>query len=98
MPNPRTIAGDGYSVRRDHFLLGIVGTLKQSRLFNRLGWCLGRFNFLTGVATLGVASAILVLFRGKGENRSQAALSLVPLMLEALNFLFLSDRNHKRPR
>lgn len=97
MAESRTIAGDVFSGRLKRLVRGLVEIVQPSRLIRTLGWYVGRFKILTGIATLSVASAILAISgRGRNDNRnSEMSLRLVPLVLAAFSLLFFSERRER---
>ena len=70
---------------------------RSYRLLSSLRWYLERLNLLTGIATLGAATAILLISgKGRTENRnSEVSIRLIPLILAALSLLFLTNRHER---
>jgi len=98
MGESRTISGDDSSSPHD---APLTGTMSISRRPNglrfSLAWYVGRLKLLTGIMSLGAASAILAIsVRGRTDNRnSEVSLRLVPLMFAALSLFFLTGRGQK---
>ncbi|HEX4920338.1 MAG TPA: hypothetical protein VFV92_06310 [Candidatus Bathyarchaeia archaeon] len=62
-----------------------------------LAQCSARFQILTGIATLGAASAILMVSRGPGhaQNRKMS-LQMIPMLFGAIGLLFFTTRPKHR--
>ena len=73
---------------------GAMDILHRPGLIFTIGWYVGRFKLLTGIAALGAATAILAISsRGRSGNRNpEMPLRLVPLILAAFSFLLFTYR------
>lgn len=96
----RTITGNDSSGSVKRGLPGSVGILHQSsRVVSSLGWYIGRFKLLTGIAALSVATVILALSRRSrsGNQNSEASLQLMPLILAAFGLLLFTSHRGQIP-
>jgi hypothetical protein len=68
---------------------------RANRLVLILGWYLGRLKLITGIVTLGAATAILAVSGARRmANRNQdTSLRLLPLILAAVGFLLFTNRS-----
>lgn len=70
----------------------------KGRISSAVGWYIGRLQLLTGMITLGAASAIISISnKGNRKDLNQAlSLKIVPLMLAAFTLFSLGDRRRER--
>ncbi|HET7405110.1 MAG TPA: hypothetical protein VFJ63_03245 [Candidatus Bathyarchaeia archaeon] len=62
-----------------------------------LAQCSARFQILTGIATLGAASAILMVSRGPGHAQNRrVSLQMIPMLFAAIGILFFTSRSKHR--
>ena len=71
----------------------------QGSFVSTIIWFFGKFNILTGLASLGVATLILAIFGRDGGRRNPAAsLGLISLILGAFTLFFIKRSKEEVPR